>query len=385
MVYKSLMCDVFLGDSREVLKAMEENSFDAVITDPPSGIAFGGVAWDTFESLGAFKEYLRNIFVEVYRVLKPGGHMVVWALPRTSHFTGMALEEAGFEIRDALNNVKDRSLEVQIFLETLSPEQAELLARALPTDAYFLHVFSQGWPKSKNLVSGQGTNLKPAAEVWWMARKPLLAKTVEAQLGLTGTGALNIDASRIYTDWNESDRPESWKRSGHSAKPTAPKIAAPPGIGINLHPLGRWPTNTLFTHAPECVATNPEGWDCAPHCHVKALSEQNVSRYFNKFEVDPEALFFYTGKVPPKERVPGDNHLTQKSRKLMRHLVRLVTPVGGHVLDPFAGSGSTLVAAVEEGFRCTGIEKNPTYAAIARQRLNQALRDQQGSKEFYEE
>lgn len=381
-----MMHEVILGDSREVLKTLEQDSFDSVVTDPPSGIAFGGVAWDSFKSLATFKEYLKSVFSEVSRVLKPGGHMVVWALPRTSHFTGMALEETGFEIRDALNNVKSRSIEIQAFFESLSPEQCELLVRALPTDAYFLHVFSQGWPKSKTFENGLGTNLKPAAEVWWMARKPLSTKTVEAQLQITGTGAINVDGTRIYTDWNEADRPESWKRSGHSAKPSASKIAAPPGIGINLHPLGRWPTNALFTHAPECIATSPESWDCAPHCHIRTLSEQGVSRYFNKFEADPEALFYYSGKVPPKERVPDtNNHLTQKRLKLMRHLVRLVTPIGGRVLDPFAGSGSTLVAAVEEGFSCTGIEKDPNYVKIAKQRLNQALVERQDPNEFYDE
>jgi site-specific DNA-methyltransferase (adenine-specific) len=114
-------------------------------------------------------------------------------------------------------------------------------------------LFAQGFPKSKNLPGGWGTALKPAAEDWWLARKPL-AGTVASNVLKHGTGALNIDACRIATDWNEPDRPESWKRSGHTAQPEAEKIAAPPGNGIVCHPDGRWPANVVLSHLPGCTS-----------------------------------------------------------------------------------------------------------------------------------
>lgn len=109
-----------------------------------------------------------------------------------------------------------------------------------------------------------------------LLRKPLAEPSLTAQLLKTGTGALNIDATRIFTDWNEPDRPDSWKRSGHSAKPEAEKIAAPPGTGINCHPKGRWPANLVFIHGEECVR-DKENWACVPGCPVPAIDKQSLA------------------------------------------------------------------------------------------------------------
>jgi DNA modification methylase len=206
---------VVLGDSLEVLKSFPSNSVDSVVTDPPAGIAFMNSEWDDPNSwqfpvsshgftdggnrvpgpnIGTssrnpccrkckkhkrgWKDVpgcqcadpdfdtqdnslkVRDIFVgwftdimkETYRVLKPGGYALVWSIPRTSHWTGTALEQAGFEMRDGIFNVKDRSPEVEAFLDSLDPEQLELLLRAEPTDTWMLHVFGSGFPKSLNVA-----------------------------------------------------------------------------------------------------------------------------------------------------------------------------------------------------------------------------------------
>jgi len=458
---------ILLGDSREVLKGLEAESFDSMVTDPPAGIAFMGSEWDN-HTLDGFEELLYEVFVEAYRVLKPGSHILVWSIPRTSHRTARAIERAGFVIRDALDNIKDRSPEVEAFLLSLTEEQRELLLRASPADSFLLHLFGQGFPKNLNLKKALtkqgrveeaqkwgdwGTGLKPAVETWWLARKPLQEKTVIKQVLATGTGAININGSRVYTDWNEADRPDSWKASGHTDKPEADKIAAPPGQGIVCHPEGRWPTNLVLQHGSGCKRIGeralpksdpslPEGlregiqaieagdasqgiWECAPGCPIQALDEQSgalksgsgnvrkkaysgyqggdgvtgnqevsygdsggASRFFNTFEPDLETIpFYYTGKIKGSERKEDleeegliNEHPTVKTKKLMAHLVKLITPPGGKVLDPFAGSGSTIVAALGEGFSGLGVEQKELFYQIATKRVLRALGREQSAQ-----
>ena len=445
-----------------------------MVTDPPAGIAFMSAEWDT-HTLDGFEDFLTEVFLEAYRVLKPGAHILVWSIPRTSHRTACAIERAGFIIRDGLDNIKDRSAEVQTFLSLLSEEQIELLLRAGPADSFILHMFGSGFPKSLNVQKaliklgsavaaqweGFGTALKPAIETWWLARKPLQEKTVVKQVLATGTGALNIDGCRVAGDMSELINPGTGKpRSGMGSHYNdeggfGGDAANPPNA------LGRWPANVVLQHGPSCkkigtkkvVPGNGSGrgssggdpdtmgyhkhfqhrsggafvdedgtetidnWECAPGCPVRALDEQSgerevsgtaklgkshrggrsgicfgdynqsptslpndtggASRFFNNFEPDPEANpFFYTSKISSSERKEDleeeglvNKHPTVKSKKLMAHLVRLVTPPGGRVLDPFAGSGSTLVAAVEEGFSGVGVEKDNEFHTIATKRV----------------
>jgi len=155
------------GDCLEVLKTLEPDSIDALVTDPPAGISFMGKDWD---SESKFVIQMHAIFDRCYRVLKPGAHGFVWALPRTSHWTASELENAGFEIRDVVT-----------------------------------HLFGSGFPKSLNLGNGWGTGLKPASEHWILVRKPLAEKTVAANVLKHGTGGINIDISRITANT------ESWE------------------------------------------------------------------------------------------------------------------------------------------------------------------------------
>ena len=158
LVFDSDLGQLYHGECLETLKELPGDFVDALVTDPPAAIAFMGSKWDAFPSLQAFQDFLTNVFTEAYRVLKPGAHALVWSLPKTSHHTAMALERAGFEMRDAINNVKDRSAEVEAFLGSLTLEQVELLVKAEPTDSMIGHLFgclsldtevltSQGWAR----------------------------------------------------------------------------------------------------------------------------------------------------------------------------------------------------------------------------------------------
>lgn len=179
-----------------------------------------------------------------------------------------------------------------------------------------------------------------------LLRKPLAESSATKQILATKTGAINIDASRVYTDWDEPDRPDSWKRSGFTSKPGAEKIAAPPGQGINCHPKGRWPSNLAFIHAKTCTISgtktvkshNPDNkkfdrvsqdvygvlrsrslthhavdgkevvpnWVCAPGCPVPSLDEQSgsgASRFYKQFRDDEELIAYLTALVLPADGV----------------------------------------------------------------------------------
>lgn len=265
---------LYHGDCLEVLAGLADNSIDAVITDPPSGISFMGLHWDNNKGgRDQWIDWLSDIMGQCYRVLKPGGHAFVWALPRTSHWTGQALELAGFEVRDLVSHLYDSSRDVQAFLETLSPEQRQLLeiilANGDDTFTNALHVFGSGFPKSANIGKmidqklgmereivgisdkqaagfirrgrtdeevfsgvnvqrlnetitapssaeakqwdGWGSALKPAFENWWLVRKPLSEPTIAANVLRHGVGGLNIDGTRIPTG-DDEDFAKNWDR-----------------------------------------------------------------------------------------------------------------------------------------------------------------------------
>jgi site-specific DNA-methyltransferase (adenine-specific) len=388
---------ILVGDCRDVMATMDADSVDAVVTDPPAGIAFMAKSWDSDKGgRDAWVTWLTGVMREAFRVAKPGAHAVVWALPRTSGWTHRAIEDAGWEIRDCIT-----------------------------------HHFGSGFPKSLNVGDGRGTALKPATEFWYLARKPLIG-TVAANVERYGTGAINVDACRIGTDVVEQGRkgrlnqnPEQWRFKGQDASSVA---------------LGRWPANIVLSHSPDC-----RDGVCVESCPVALLDAQSgetkstartgkrtgkssgtygafagqdevamghtdqggASRFFLNTSWQPgeldEARFFYAAKASRRERNAGlagmpettvnlsggriintskssndatrqihpraNHHPTVKPVALMRWLVRLVTPPNGLVLDPFTGSGTTGCAASLEGFRFIGIEQSDEYADIARRRI----------------
>lgn len=331
---------VFHGDALELLRTLPSESIDSIVTDPPAGISFMGREWDHHKGgRDQWVAWLTEITRECLRVLKPGGHALFWALPKTSHWTATAVEDGGFELRDIISHhfgsgmpkshcaskALDKKLgttsQRQVFATYTAGGNAGTstkdkggtygvgVANSEPVE---LSRTTGGSPEAR-AWDGWGTGLKPSSEHWILARKPL-AGTLADNLLRHGAGAINVDGCRVGTDWNEPDRPASWANSGHSAKPEAEKIAAPPGVGMVLHPGGRWPPNAVFSHSASCRLVGSEvvkanggsvsgatalgqgsGWnkhnnrptpihredetvpvyDCAPDCPVRVLDQQS--------------------------------------------------------------------------------------------------------------
>lgn len=405
---------LYQGDALEVLRTLPDASVDAVVTDPPSGIAFMALTWDTDKGgRDAWIAWLSEIMRECYRVMKPGAHGLVWALPRTSHWTGMALENAGFEVRDRIShlfgNGFPKGLDVsQAIDKHLGAERQTtgtipdrwagkscVLRRAFQDTRESVSVTAPATPEARQW-DGWKTALKPAMEDWWLIRKPL-ADTVAANVLQYGTGALNIDACRVGTaaDMNPRDFDDSCrtspKFSGRYNNGTEGQYRASPGAV----PPGRYPPHVLFSHAPECTDDA-----CVDGCPVRELDEQSgVSKSVLRVGVRSSKTSMRYGAFSGQENVPMDHtdtgtatrffpvfryapkaapsehtaHPTQKSLALMTWLVTLISTEGQTILDPFAGSGTTLVAARNLGRRAIGVEMNRDYCDIIVQRLAQQV------------
>lgn len=269
---------IFHGDALELLRTLPDDRIDSIVTDPPAGISFMGRDWDHDKGGRAqWVVWLTEIMRECLRVLKPGAHALVWALPRTSHWTGTAIEDAGFEVVDVITHhygsgmpkSKDASKAIDARLGTTgqrtvtstytaggnagtsTAEKGGTYGVGVANSAPVTLTRSNGGSPEARRWDGWGTGLKPSSEHWILARKPR-AGTLANNLLQYSVGGVNVDGCRVVTDWQEPDRPASWAASAYSAKPEAEKIAAPPGIGMTLHPEGRWPANTVFTHSSDC-------------------------------------------------------------------------------------------------------------------------------------
>lgn len=319
--------DLRLGDCLDVLRSLPDASVDAVVTDPPAGISFMGKGWDSDHGgRDRWVEWLAARMAEARRVAKPGAYALVWALPRTSHWTGWALEEAGWVIRDRV-----------------------------------AHLFGTGFPKGKAC-------LKPACEDWWLAWNP--AKRVTP---------LNIEDCRIPAEVRPSiaSTPKNGNYRG---------VFREGSHADGLTALGRWPANVTHDGSDEVLAAFAAFGERGGGFGVRGRGG-NVYANGNGFTTNlPEtgqvvghgdtgtaARFFYAAKASKADRGEGNTHPTVKNTALMRWLCRLIARPGDVVLDPFAGSGSTLVAALAEGMDAVGIEANAEYHAIARRRIDEAL------------
>jgi site-specific DNA-methyltransferase (adenine-specific) len=371
------------GDCREVMETFKENSFDSIVTDPPYELKFMGKKWD-----GSGISYDEKVWKECLRVLKPGGYLLAFGGSRTYHRLACKIEDVGFELHPLIG-----------------------------------WCYGSGFPKATNLskqidkstkdINGQLTkkwdgwyygkqSLKPALEPICMAQKPPDGKMV-LNIEKWECGAMNIDASRIGTKDTISPSGETVTTNCHQGyqRPNASMFntGKPKERGGPANPSGRWPANLILGHAPGCVRRGESNWDCVEGCAVRLIAEQSghlksgkVKPYKNNggwkqtsdfktgsfeasegtaarffFQVDPDPLF-YCAKASKKERGENNSHPTVKPLKLMKYLVRLVTPPGGTVLDPFAGSGTTLLAAKEENFNAVGIELDNEYIKIAIER-----------------
>lgn len=393
------------GDCLDVLRGMPENSVDSIVTDPPYGLSFMGKKWD-------YDVPAVEVWAECLRVLKPGGHLLAFAGTRTQHRMAVRIEDAGFEIRDMIAWVYGsgfpKSLDVSKAIDKAAGAVREVVGckdnkgRA-PADVYAgqWNTDNQGDPitapatEAARQWQGWGTALKPALEPITVARKPL-AGTVAANVLEWGTGALNIDGCRVAT----GDKLGGGATSGHTAahegyrRPWmdnrdhlarhAEKCAA---NVIKAEALGRWPANLIHDGSDEVLAGFPETLQADQRQRRDIYDSKRSGCCVNGGYVNPvetpvyndtgsAARFFYCAKASAEDRDAGstsdNHHPTVKPTDLMRYLVRLVTPPGGTALDPFMGSGSTGKAAVLEGFRFVGIEREAEYIAIARARIEYA-------------
>jgi site-specific DNA-methyltransferase (adenine-specific) len=500
---------------------LPDSSVDAICTDPPYGLEFMGKEWDKFKGandwakvdpanpegfLGSdgvlrrktqpfsahtdrprfhagqpFQAWCEQWATEALRVLKPGGWLLAFGGTRTWHRLACGIEDAGFELRDTIAEFGPlawvygsgfpKSLDVGKAIDKAAGVQREVVGRweqpgrgkRSPVQRYGLtndagDITAPATPEAERW-QGWGTSLKPAWEPVIVARKPLAGSVAQNVLAY-GTGALNIDATRIgmtdddraataahnrHGDWGSKARDNRVYGQDNRAR----------GDDGNWSPPGRWPSNVVLIHDPGCVPVgvrkvrgsngirgrggnvygggrgyttdfgetgqevgyaDPDGtetitaWDCEENCPVFLLDQQSgnrpgavsngrtgrssgysgswgpqsqapsyadqggASRFYPTFQA--ESRLFYTPKAPRTERVTidGEGHPTVKPLDLMRWLVRLVTPPGGLVLDPFGGSGTTGEAAMLEGFNAIILDKDPASCAKAKIRTHPTIR-----------
>lgn len=356
---------ILQGDNRQTLKTLADNSIDAIVTDPPYGIDFLGKAWDA--NTGALETYQ-----ECLRVLKPGGHILAFSAARTYHHLAVTLEAAGFEIRDQIMWIYSsgfpKSQDVGKSIERSEKKTKEKIVKTLPSNDSVTVEFRpknvcvncdktnngsnhlkcdkepcgmrQLMSPADNEWNGWGTQLKPAHEPICVARKPIKTSIVK-NVQKYGVGALNIDATRVEVADQKKD------------------------ISSNI-PQGRFPSNVIgeiegyqkYFYCPKVSRKERHiGYEMPPAMfgNMKGAFDDNGQRY----AVD---LDKHTGNV-------GNNHPTVKPIELMKYLIKLVTPAGGTVLDPFNGSGSTGCAAVELGYTYIGCELDLAYVEISKRRI----------------
>lgn len=416
------------ADCRAVLANMADDSVDSIVTDPPYHLTsivkrFGpGQAPAQFGSDGAYARASRGfmgqtwdvgdiafdpeLWAECLRVLKPGGHLLAFSGTRTYHRMAYAIDAAGFEIRDMLSWLYGsgfpKSHDVALAMDKAAGAEREVIGydaanvaqqtAKKSTRAYGDFAGNDGLitapatPEAQQWA-GWGTALKPACEPICMARKPLIG-TVAGNVAVHGTGAINIDGCRVPTD------PQA-DASQFRTMARGERAADGWGMGatqdaVVLSAAGRFPANVLHDGSDEVMAGFPETTSGGgpkpgtPRSQVNVYDAPTVSQTESYgANTGSAARFFYCAKASKADRevgrpegVGGDRfnvHPTVKPTDLMRWLVRLVTPPGGLVFDPFTGSGSTGRGAILEGCRFLGAELTPEYVPIARARIDAAV------------
>jgi len=408
---------ILQGDNRQTLRTIADDSVDAIVTDPPYGIDFLGKAWDA--NTGALETYQ-----ECLRVLKPGGHILAFSAARTYHHLAVTLEQAGFEIRDQIMWIYSsgfpksqdvgRSIQRSLGVKELDrvvdttknagfgqTDHARVRAgEEWSTRARAVGVVKCTDPEAQ-AWSGWGTALKPAHEPICLARKPMRS-SIAKNCQEWGVGALNIDACRVpyedetdrslIVDWKEKwggnqaggapvfqgvDKPKAGKRTAsfHNATGGGETQSGGDGSGgWEASQIGRFPSN---------VIGDIPVYQKYFYCPKVSRAERHVG-----FDDLPDRLCGPGGddwvQAQDHQRSnenKGNNHPTVKPVALMEYLIKLITPPGGTVLDPFAGSGSTGMAAVALGHTFVGCELDDAYVAIANQRI-QAWLDLHANPDF---
>jgi site-specific DNA-methyltransferase (adenine-specific) len=372
------------GDCLDVLKTLADCSVDAIVTDPPAGIAFMNREWDRDKGGKAeWIQWMQSVADQCLRVIKPGGHALVWAIPRTSHWTGAAWEDAGWQPRDKIYHVFGsgfpKSLDVSKAIDKAAGAERERYDRPAfggtfsddNGSTYGTAISNTPATQAAKQWDGWGTALKPAAEEWWLFRKPLIG-TVAANVHEHGTGGLNIGACRV-----EVDPADPVNCAVYHAKPSVAygKFASKEANQVrSMAPpaQGRFPANFIHDGSDEVLALLGEA---ARFYYSPKASRDDRDEGCGALELTEAGIKNDSGRgfseSDPMAAVMRHNpHPTVKPTDLMRYLCRLITPPGGIVLDPFTGSGSTGKAAMAEGFRFIGIEREAEYIEIARARIS---------------
>jgi len=405
VVYETDRVMIFNADSLAALRTLPDCSIDSVVTDPPYGLGFMNRAWDKDLPGG-------DLWREILRVLKPGGHMLALGGTRTYHRLVCLIEDAGFEIRDCLmwlyGSGFPKSHNVALGIDkkfghanrgraipTASTYQACDVDRKNKLDANPVPAYEAHTPEAGPWI-GWGTGLKPAHEPICLARKPFKG-TVADNVLQWGTGALNIDGCRVPSE------PITINRFSDGMKPFGGGAGHP---YESSQSEGRWPANILHDGSDEVVGMFPGaggqkgkvGPEYGPKASVSTYGDYGPRRDFApRTDTGSAARFFYCAKASKKEREAGlsgdgcpvldgrskpvDNPYlrgkterlntwpTVKPLALMRYLCRLITPPDGTILEPFMGSGSTVIAALEEGFSCVAVDREAEACQIAIGRL----------------
>jgi site-specific DNA-methyltransferase (adenine-specific) len=412
--------ELLLGDCLDRLKDLEDNSIDAIVTDPPYGLSFMGKKWDyDVPSVDIWKECLR--------VLKPGGYLLSFAGTRTQHRMAVNIEDAGFEIRDMIAWVYGsgfpKSLNIGKAIDKMLGNERELIsvggkcgvfAHAGDGREQDINNYQAVTTKGNSEWEGWGTALKPALEPITVARKPLGEKTVAENCLKWGVGGINIDGCRVGTEGITTNG--KGKQDGNT-----PIVPQSPDFVGETH-IGRFPANLIHDGSDEVVGLFPQNKSTANVRHNKAsentcMSGKNYERDgYGYSDSGSAARFFYCAKASKRERNIGceglekkvgvgnfmaeakwindprspnggyeaapskpqsNSHPTVKPLALMEYLVKLVSREGQVVLDPFMGSGTTGMACKKLDREFIGIEMMPEYMEIAQARIEGVKKGEQ--------
>jgi DNA modification methylase len=414
---------IHIGNNLDILPTLPDNSVDSIVTDPPYELGFMGKKWDNSRIA-----YSVELWTQCLRVLKPGGHLLSFGGTRTWHRVAVAIEDAGFEVRDSIawmyGSGFPKSLDVSKAIDKAAGAEREVVAN----NRYAGRRIEPSGPKNGDNTYGQfgipggitapatpeakqwegwGTALKPAFEPIVVARKPLIGTVAENVL-THGTGGLNIDGSRIGTTVETWPKSRAW---GAGYVPGGDRSKDQTELTGQV-PNGRWPANVILDEYTAELLDEQSGISKSTSGQKQTPKQDTNSfgNYAGNFgivghnDTGGASRFFYVAKASKRDRnegledlepqrhsdrqnaegVGGDNprnrtneakqnfHPTVKPTDLMRYLIKLVTPPGGTVLDPFTGSGSTGKAAILEGFTFIGCELTEDYIPIIEGRLKHA-------------
>jgi site-specific DNA-methyltransferase (adenine-specific) len=422
---------IYQGNNLEVLPTLPDNSVDSIVCDPPYELGFMGKSWD---SSGI--AYSVELWRECLRVLKPGGHLLAFGGTRTWHRLAVAIEDAGFEMRDSIawlyGSGFPKSHNISKAIDKAAGAERQVIGHRNPSgsgvagnaekDNSGSHIWSGELRSNEPITDdakawdGWGTALKPAHEPIVVARKPLIGTVAENVL-THGVGGLNIDATRIQ----HNGRPSPCRADGTIQRGSGNIYGKQTNTESFDTNVGRWPANIILDEYTAELLDEQSGTSKSPPTYTRKADGFGKSSYgigeasgkvsINFGDSGGASRFFYVAKASKRDRNEGldelplidrgspaqgmqnmdggrdrfrqNFHPTVKPTALMQYLIRLVTPANGVVLDPFAGSGSTGKAAILEHKHFIGIELTAEYLPIIEGRLTHAYQTLDSKEDLF--